>query len=287
VSGGGVQERALTILATVLLAVGCGDGVPSTVDAQALDAAADANPVDAGRAPLGPSQAALGGVIVDDAGEPVGGLKVLCCNSELCIVGDSAADGSYLFWAIDEGPRKMEIFDPMGQHARMMFHQVAVAGRRTDLSRPVILARAIEGHQPWPAAVGGVVELAQGALTLTVSPGALHYPPEIDEEVIGVHQFRVEDLPPSDREPWIGLEDQSYAFLFDPLRLDSDAPVQLRFTPPIPLAEGLAFRLWTVDHVLAELVDAGTARVGPSGDIESEREANIDRLGMLFVVPDS
>jgi hypothetical protein len=130
------------------------------------------------------------------------------------------------------------------------------------------------------------VDLLDGALSLSADPGALRYPGGTADEEVGVIELRIEELPPSEREPWIGREEQSFAFLFTPISLQADAPITLRFTPPNPLMPGAVYRIWTVDKVLAELIDSGTATVGVGGDIATESDANLDRVGMLFLVPE-
>jgi len=274
----------LALLGTLTaVALGCGDGsMASPPDASAGDAAAG----DAALPPLTPEEAALSGVVINTAGEPITGLKILACDFDLCLTADTQPDGSYLFWAIEAGPRKMEVIDPMGAYAMIMFHQVAVAGEERTLERPVIAPSALDGLVPWPAEEGGSVVLLDGSMQLDADPGALRYAPGTATEEIGAISLSIETIPPAEREPWVGLEEQSFAFLFTPISLRSDPPVRLRFTPPGVLMPGTQYRMWTVDKVLAELVDAGTATVSTSGRIESDEGSSLDRIGMLFLVPE-
>jgi len=267
-----------------------------TADASAHDAAtdggedtglvADANIEDV-LAPLGANEAAVSGLVVDRDGAPVEGIRVLCCSLDLCQIADTRPDGSYLFWAIEPGPRKMELIDPTRAFTAVLFHQVAVAGERSELRRPVIAQPALEGHQAWPSELGGEVVLGEAGLRLRVDPGALHYPLGLEREEIAVRALPIEEIPPFAEEPWLQSEAQSYAFLFDPISLESDAMITLQHSPPEPLEPGLVFRIWTVDDVSSELIDAGTARVDAGGDIVSDPEATIDRLSMLYLVPEA
>jgi hypothetical protein len=126
---------ALCLMVTATLAMACSPQEDSEATASMEDAAEPAPQTtpDAGAEVPGDKlsgvevpegEAATAGRLVDTAGAPIEGLRVLCCSSETCLIDTTDADGVYLHIGIVPTHRyKMQVTDAGGTYSDLIYYQ--------------------------------------------------------------------------------------------------------------------------------------------------------------------
>ena len=227
----------------------------------------------------------LSGRVVDAQGEPAPGLKMICCTDNMCINAETDDNGVYLFTNVFVEPTKIQILAASETILDILYFQNVVADVTSTLSKDVVLFTTQEPYAPWPVTSGGSVSLAGGLLELTADPDTLKYPLGTQIEELRAQAINVADLPPFDALPWEGSENDSFAFLMDPLHIEASETVQMRVATNGQFNEGTIFQIWAVHSDKATLVDSGEAIVDADGFIVSTDGVSITHLSMLILAP--
>jgi hypothetical protein len=234
---------------------------------------------------------AINGRVVNREGQGLGGLKMLCCTSSLCISGDTEPDGTYQFDDLevyDESlveARKMQVADLSGNYMETLFHQDVVVDEDNALERDVVMPPDDGISAYWDVEQGGDVSLAGGVLTLTAPADALIFPfGYVDHMVRGVSIPALE-IAPQDVEPWVGHEDATFAFLINPVDIRSKEPVDLVVQDGVERPVGFQFTVWSLNSSKGRMEEVGTASVQDDQSIVGDLGLQLKRLTLLILVP--
>lgn len=267
------------LLITALVAGGCSGEVSSgrdteapashdTVDTIEPDSGqADACEVPTGPAPEGPTPPALvteedpptgsvAGRLVHPDGQPIEGMRMLACTPSICYWDETDSDGRFLVSDLTLEPLKMQTGDPGGTHLDLIFYHLLETEAVSELpSELIVPLRDGEPAVAWPDE-GGTVTLASGQLELEVDPEAVSYPVGTKEKAVSAMRIEGANLPPFDWAPWEGREDETFAFVVNPVgvTVTPHARVRVLGTEPGPCT---TFRLWTVKAKTGALSYAG------------------------------
>jgi len=287
---------ALCLMVTATLAMACSPQEDSEATASMEDAAEPAPQTtpDAGAEVPGDKlsgvevpegEAATAGRLVDTAGAPIEGLRVLCCSSETCLIDTTDADGVYLHIGIVPTHRyKMQVTDAGGTYSDLIYYQPYVVDQLSVMEVDVIVPVIESEYTDWPAETGGTVTLAGGELELTAAPGALDYPLGKPEQLLA-ERVPAAQLPPYVPAPWAGLEEGAIAYVFTPATVEVESPAALRIILPEAPAEGTNYALWNADSHTGDMVAAGNASVDAEGAIVTGDASGIGYFSTLVLVP--
>lgn len=226
------------------------------------------------------------GKLVDQAGAPIEGLKVLACTLETCITGETDGSGAYRISELPVEPHKMQILGELEGFATMNYYQDVQAGKATVPPRDVVMSALESGKHAWPAETGGTAAVADGKLEITAGPNEISYPLGTFVEEVYAAELAPADIPPYDVEPWVGKEAGTYAFHINPIGISSDgAPFDLKVVGA-GAAEGTAYEIWAVGKDDAFLKKVGSATADASGDIVSDEGAGASLLTTVIFVPE-
>lgn len=290
---------ALTCLA---LAPACGDGGGGPTDATGADSDAGGDTSAPGNRfadrtpPAG--QAALGGRIVDQDGEPIAGMRVAACSQQECPIVKTGADGVFFHASLPpDRPRAIyahgshSFANPGPTYATVVLREDPAADAAMDVGDLVL--PLLEG-EPVAAdpALGGTFALADGSLEVTIPPGALTYAigtPEASQK-LQAGRVAVQDLPLYASRPWAGREGRSIAYSVAPWEARSSAPISF-VVHGSGEAAGVVFDVYQVEPfttaiaVVAEPEKVGTATVDEQGDVVSDPGGALESLIVLVLVP--
>jgi hypothetical protein len=227
---------------------------------------------------------AVQGRVVDPDGRPLANLRIACCTLDLCVTGETDSDGQYLIEGLDEGPRKMLVNDSTEKHMAIVYYQYVPEGETSRLERDVILPLRTHPRVLWDPAVGGPASFVEGQLKLTAPPNTLLYPPSTSTLAPGlfVESVLPVNLPPYPQTPWMGREDKTLAFVFNPTGVESREAIALELTGTANSTT--TYEIWTLKPKYAELEKVGTTTTS-SGATASGMDANIRKLTMIILVP--
>ncbi|MCB9732527.1 MAG: hypothetical protein H6745_07940 [Deltaproteobacteria bacterium] len=299
----------LALLGLLALAPACGDdggggasdtGAADTVgggDTAAGDTGGTPGNRFADRTP--PSgQAALGGKIVDQDGNPVANQRVAACSQQECPIVQTDADGIFFHASLPpDRPRAIyshgthSFRNPGPTYATVVVRQAPAADTVVDVGDLVLPVLEGEPVAVDPA-VGGTFLLADGAFEVTIAAGALDFAigtPEESEKLQAGH-VAVADLPMYASRPWAGKEARSVAFSTAPWEAHSAEPVAFVVHGSTEAA-GTVFDVYQVEpfttdvEVVAEPEKVGTATVDENGDIVSDAGGTLESLIVVVLVP--
>lgn len=261
-----------------LVVAGCGDsGDGETVSSVPCEPAADER---------GNPYACIAGALESPNGEPVVGVRVSACTLETCIIGNTAADGTYLVQRLPVEPHKVEILGAAKGYMTLAFFQDVKPGELARASHTVVLPRVTNAAVPLTAAAGGTATVADGKLVLSAKAGILRYPIGTPEEEMLVEAVAVplDELVPYDIEPWDGKEDEAMAFLVNPFPLTASESVGLTVKGVGAPANAL-YRLYAANATTGELEEAGVLAADTSGDLVLQPGGSLTQLTTLVIVP--
>ena len=231
------------------------------------------------------------GRIVDETGNGLVGLKVLCCTSSLCVSGETESDGRYRFDDLeiyDESlseARKMHVTDLSGAYMDIVFHQVVVAGEVRELQNDVAMTPDSGVPSIWGEDTGGAVALAEGKLELNASPESLIFPFGLNDSMIRAVSILAKNVPPQDVEAWVGHEDETISFLINPLDIRSKEALGLLVSDGVEREIGRRFEVWSLNSSKGVMEMAGTASVQSDFRILGDDDLNLTRVSMIILVP--
>ncbi len=234
---------------------------------------------------------AINGRIVNREGEGLGGLKMLCCTSSLCISGDTEPDGTYQFDDLevyDESlveARKMQVADLSGDYMETLFHQDVVVDEDNTLERDVVMPPDDGVPAYWDVEQGGDVSLAGGVLTLTAPGDALIFPFGYVDHIVRGVAIPATSIAPQDVEPWVGHEDATFAFLINPVDIRSKEPLGLVIRDGVERESGVQFTVWSLNSSKGRMEEIGTASVQDDQSIVGDLGLQLKRLTLLILVP--
>lgn len=265
-------------LGACVVVAACGDsGDGGTVASVPCEPAADER---------GNPYACIAGALESPSGEPVVGVRVSACTLETCIIGNTAADGTYLVQRLPVEPHKVEILGAAKGYMTLAFFQDVKPGELARASHTVVLPRVTNAAVPLTAAAGGTATVADGKLVLQAKAGILRYPIGTPEEEMLVEAVAVplDELVPYDIAPWEGKEDDSMAFLVNPFPLTAAESVGLTVKGVGAPANSL-YRLYAANATTGELEEAGVLAADASGDLVLQPGGSLTQLTTLVVVP--
>ena len=233
-----------------------------------------------------PPEGSVAGRVVNEEGEPLADLRVLCCSHSICYTESTDAEGRYLIEgvAVDD-VYKMQAADPMQVYSSLYYYQELRADEVSELPRDVILPRRASERVAWAAETGGPITLAAGSLELIAAPGALEYPIGLEETISG-DRISGTILPPYTAEPWAGRGEQLVVFTFTPAPVVSSEPVQLRVSGDDVGAEGSVWRIYSINPDTAAPDDVGTATVNAEGVLVSGEDAMLMNMLTIILAPE-
>ncbi len=263
----------------VALSVGCGD---STGDA---DAGSSTDTVNAcapsAQLPTvcpGPDAGCATGFIVDNEGCPVEGIKILACDDDSCITGDTDANGMYLI-SLSAGWRKMQVMGTKKDFMTILFHTDVVAGSPSSPAKHVQLVPEATESAALVAETGGTAVVAGGALEITAEAEDAEFPIGFDEALSAV-AAPVSSLGPYDSAPWAGKEDGTLAFHLGPATVKSkEKGFSFKVTTAVA---GTTYAMYYVDGHDATLKDVGQATADDAGVVEG---SGVTSLTTLILIP--
>jgi hypothetical protein len=273
----------LTCLIAALVLSACDSEPSSVTDAEASaghDAAdtADASPglapdaIGECGAPIGPAPegpmapplvteedpptGAVTGRLVHPDGQPIEAMRMLACTPSICYWDETDSDGRFLVSDLTLEPLKMQTGDPSGAHLDLVFYHLLETEDVAELPGDVIVPmRDDEIAVAWPED-GGVVTLAAGQLELEVGANAVSYPVGTMDKAVRAMRLEGAELPPYDWAPWAGREDETFAFVVNPVGVTVTPSPRVRVLGGDP-APCTTYRLWTVQAKTGALSYAG------------------------------
>ena len=288
----------------ILLLMGAGAGCGSTTDdatepgtTQSQDASIGSQ-ADTGRLPdatprvipdAGPpaSTATVTGRVVNEDGEPLFDIRVLCCSHSVCYQDPTDEDGRYEITNIDpDDVYKMQTTDPMKVYSSLYFYQATVSDEVTNLSREVILPRRVTDIVAWDVADGGVIVLAGGELELMATPGTLEFPVGLDEALMA-DVIPGTILPPYRSTPWAVDADALLVYTFNPVPIKASEPIGLTINRDGLGAPGTQWNVYSVNLENADIDGVGTATVSMDGQLISDPGGTLKNLGTIILEPSS
>ncbi|MGB0588210.1 MAG: hypothetical protein ACPGU1_00900 [Myxococcota bacterium] len=234
-----------------------------------------------------PPTGAVTGRLVYPDGQPIEAMRMLACTPSICYWDETDSDGRFLVSDLTLEPLKMQTGDPSGAHLDVIFYHLLETEDVSSLPHDIIVPlRDDEAPVAWPEE-GGAVTLAAGQLELQVEAGAVSYPVGTKEKAVRAMRLEGTELPPFDWTPWAGREDETFAFVVNPVgvTVTSSAQVRILGQTPGPCA---VYRLWVVHAKTGALSYAGLmtleARDGEA-ILVSAPDAVIDEFTTLILSP--
>lgn len=260
--------RSLASVA-LIAALGCGAGdTPGAVDG--------GDDSDGGSTSMGPG---LAGVMMDEAGQPLGNRMILACMATVCLFGDTDADGRFAFPI--EPPAEVALKTP---------EDLSTTPRRAAALCPVRIDDAAlvevgslyvpdlpEGVPIGPASMDPQTLLAGDGLTLTLRRADLT--PRLGDTLVDVAARQV---PLSQVCSVLDLGDEELlaVYALHPFAATSASPIGVRAPSDLPAGTAVRFRsINEIDGHLSEPVPGladGTA-------VETEPGAGISELSWLVI----
>jgi hypothetical protein len=234
-----------------------------------------------------PPTGAVAGRLVHPDGQPIEAMRLLACTPSICYWDETDSDGRFLVSDLTLEPLKMQTGDPSGTHLDVIFYHLLETEDVSELPREIIVPlRDGEAAVAWPEE-GGVVTLALGQLELEVGSGAVSYPVGTKDKAVSAMRIEGSDLPPFDWTPWAGREDETFAFVVNPVGVTATPSARIRVLgqDPAPCA---MFRLWVVHAKTGALSYAGlmtTETRGGEALLVSSLDATIDEFTTLILSP--
>ena len=203
----------------------------------------------------------VSGRLVHPSGEAIAGMRMLACTPSICYWDETDNDGRFVVSDLSLGPLKMQSGDPSGAHWDILFFHLLTSEDVSELPRDLIvpLREKEEEPLPWEDAAG-TLSLAMGALELDVNEGALTYPAGTKDKALTARYLSGSDLPPYDWSPWAGREEETLAFVINPVGVTSSAGVRVRVIAP-DLAPCTHYHLWSIDSKTGRVRYSGNASV--------------------------
>lgn len=232
----------------------------------------------------GQAYACISGRLVDEQGGPIANLAVGACSFDLCIKGDTDAEGRYAIQKLPLSTQKVEVFGMLQGYADMIYWQDFEPGFMSEAPQDIVVHRLDMPHAGWAAETGGTILLADGALELSAAPDSLLYPIGEEDEVTAL-EIAPSSLGPFDEHPWVGHEASTRAFLINPFPLTATEPVHVVIHGAVGVEKGARYGVYTADAVTGELVLAGEAEADGQGAIVMDDDAGIVDLTTLILVP--
>lgn len=233
----------------------------------------------------------VSGRIVTTDGEPVVGVKVLCCTMSVCYADETNDEGIYEVGDLSLGPWKLQLLGAAIDAATFVWWQDVTDAADHPANRD-IFAVPMEGTAvSWPEDEGGTVVIADGELELSVLPIEGDEGPEAPlegpigwDDTIRAVKVPTDHLPPYDIEPWTS-GDGTIAFHIDPFKLHGNVPVGLRLLGGDYGSAGDVYDLYSVNLDYATLDLVGQAVVAEDGNLVAADDANLIDLSTLVLVP--
>jgi hypothetical protein len=228
----------------------------------------------------------VAGRLVRPGGQPIEGLRMLVCTAAICYWDDTDSDGRFLVTALTLEPLKMQTGDPNGAHLDLVFYHSLETTEISELPGHVTVPLREGEAVPW-SDEGGTVTLADGQLVLDAAAGALTYPFGTLQEAVRAMRIEGTDLPPYDWAPWEGREEETFAFVVNPVGIEAEpsATVRVHGVSDAPCS---VYRIWSVTSKSGGLTYAGTATVVDTDDglaLVSDPDATIEGLTTLIFTP--
>ncbi len=220
-------------------------------------------------------------------GAPMVGAGVLACTAHTCFTTETDSDGRYAYGTdeLPAVPHKMQVLPPTTAHASLIWHQDIKAGATAVLPRDIVVMAVTEKMTPWPAATGGKVVLAQGALHLTVAPKSLEYPlgtPDDQQAVVAV-KTELAQVPVFDQPYWRDSNEPAFAYALNPFYLKSSSSIGVKLTGT-KLAPGSKYCILSPAPADATLKHLGDAAANEEGDLVAGGDLEVKWLTTLIFV---
>lgn len=269
------MTRSSPLLLASLLVAGCGQpgaSAPDAAPAAPVDAAPDSGPA----LPDGPG---LTGVLRDEAGQPLGGTRILACMATVCLFGATDLDGRFYF-AI-EPPAEIALKTPedLSASPRLGATLCPVAlndGNLVNVGH-VYVPTLPEGVPFGPVADDPQTLSAGDGLTLTLRRADLT--PRLGDALVDAAARRI----PPERTPWLsalGDEEIIAVYAIHPFGASSSSPIGVRVPSDLPAGTAVKFRsISEIDGLLSEAAPGratGTA-------VETDPGAGISELSWLVI----
>lgn len=239
-------------------------------------------------------EAALGGRVVDFAGDPVAAVPVMACGDTDCPAVASDERGWFLHQHLAPVPRRLQIAGIYDGYGSVVFRREFDPGALSDTGE-LVLPRLQGEASPWDPQEAGTVLLAGGRLELSVAPKkadkegvrpeVVQYPAETTRFEVQAGRVPGEQLPPFYNQPWRGREEDTLAFSVVPFDLRALAPVTARVLDGVTRPQGTVYDIYQVDPLDGLLLPAGTAKVDAEGVLVADKQSQLRTLTFFMFVP--
>lgn len=271
-------DRTKTILVTFLVSLCC------ALAGLACDDAVESCRVTEDGASL--ASACLSGQAIDELGAPIVGVRVAACTLMTCITTKTDEKGDFRVDGLPNMPQRVDIFAGGEGYSDLMYYQEVEAGVLVRAAAPIVVPRMPEEGQAWSAKAGGEVSLLGGQILLKVGADALVYPIGTleDEMEVRAVELNVASLAPYKLSPWLGKEEGSKAFVFNPMPLFASEAIEISLKG-MHFQSGKRFSLYAADSLSSEMKLVAEGQADVEGNLLFAEGSELKDLTTLVIVP--
>jgi hypothetical protein len=120
---------------------------------------------------------------------------------------------------------------------------------------------------------------------LTAQPASLIYPFGFTDDMIRGLQIPASEIPPQNEEPWLGYEEESIAFLMNPVDVRSKEPLSLKIQDGGDRAVGAQFSVWSFNSSKGKMEMVGVATVQDDQTLLGDPDLVLTRVTLLVLIP--